>query len=123
MDRQSDMVEEPVTVLQLSLDCSVVVFGTSGGLVKTYSAAGTIQLGSHDGMSVTSVAVTSDNKTVVSAGLDNTVRIFCDGTRRVCEGHTSPVRDVRLLAGNTRVVSCAMDGLLKVTTPLPPADT
>ena len=65
---------------------------------------------------MTSVAVTRDNARVVSGGLDCTVRVFSKkGVDLVCSGHNKPVRDIRIFGEDTKALSCAMDGILKVT--------
>jgi len=114
--RQSDVESAHVTTLKLSQDCSHVVYGTQAGTVKTYSIFSSfVQLvGSHKG-TVTSVAVTRDNSRVVSGGVDCTVRVFSKkGVDIVCSGHLQAVRDVRIFEDDTKVLSCSLNGMLKV---------
>ena len=66
---------------------------------------------------MTSVEISDDGATVVSGGIDKTVRIFHvkeHGTSIVCTGHEDSVRDVRIVQSGTRVVSCSTAGILNI---------
>ena len=93
-----------------------MVYGTQAGTVKSYSIfSNFVQLvGSHQG-AVYTVAVTRDNARVVSGGEDCKVRVFSrKGVDLVCSGHQQAVRDVRVFGEDTKALSCALNGMLKV---------
>ena len=117
VEHRSPVQEGAVMALELSVDCTLVVFGTVTGSVRSYSTVtgAVTELGRHNGP-VTSVAVTRDGGTVVSAATDRTVKVF-QGDRRevVLEGHWEAVRDVRLVgAREDKVLSCSVTGRLKI---------
>ena len=112
----SEVQPSPITCIQLALDCEGVVFGTAKGCVKKYDTASGIvtELGSHE-EAVTSVEISDDGTTVVSGGVDKTVRIFHTmGPSIVCRGHEDSVRDVRIIQHGTRVLSCSLAGILNI---------
>ena len=62
---------------------------------------------------VTGVAILADNKSVVSAGADNAVRVWVPAAIRVFVGHQGPVVSVAVLPNGTRVFTGSSDKSIK----------
>ena len=105
--------ESPVTCLELSPDCSRVVFGTAAGLVRQVNTRGgpARLLGRHQG-AVTAVA--AGGAVTLSGGLDRAVWMYREGREAVelRPGHEEAVREVRL--AGSRAVSCCLGGRILV---------
>ena len=66
---------------------------------------------------VSSVAITSDNKYIVSGGEDNTVRIWNlkDRTQEaVLEGHSDSVISLAITSDSKYIVSCGNDKTVRI---------
>ena len=116
VEYRSEAQEGVITTLQLSENCCLVVFGTACGCVRRFNTlTGAVdQLGRHNGP-VTSVAVTRDGETVVSGGTDRIVSLFQRGGGQLSlRGHTEAVRDVRLVGKESKILSCSLNGRLKL---------
>ena len=101
-----------ITCIQLSKDCVCVVFGTSSGCVKKFdSLNGSVtELGRHSD-AVTSLAISDDKDIVVSGGIDKIVKIFSSKRAGIeCQGHNETIRDVRIIANGSKIVSCSLTG-------------
>ena len=114
---RSTVQKGAVMALHMSEDCTMVVFGTACGAVRSYSTAtgAVTELGRHAGP-VTTVAVTEDGSRVVSGGTDKVVRLFLPAATLELLGHEEGVRDVRLVRwrGRHHVLSCSLVGRLKL---------
>ena len=66
---------------------------------------------------VTSVAVTSDNRKVVSGAWDNMIKIWDMNTGKLLNtlvGHSNPVNSVAVTSDNSKIVSGSGDKTIKV---------
>jgi WD40 repeat protein len=69
----------------------------------------------HQGF-VTQIALSPDERRLVSASADNTLRLWdlASGESRILRGHTGPVSDVAFSADGQQIVSTSADGTVRL---------